>query len=145
MAKSRLSHLRCPCGTGNTYTSCCKPLICGAQAPSAERLIRSRYTAYARSQADYIIKTTCPGSPAYHPDRRLWLSEIKAFCEQTRFRGLTLMRHEESSEQAIVEFRAMLVQDGVRHEMREISLFVCQAGLWLYAEALGPQKPQAPV
>ena len=48
----------CPCGTGRTYSECCEPYITGAaKAPTAEALMRSRYSAYAEHAVDYIINT----------------------------------------------------------------------------------------
>lgn len=38
---------RCPCGTGLPYGECCAPRHRGATAPTAETLMRSRYTAFA--------------------------------------------------------------------------------------------------
>ena len=59
----------CPCGTSLPYSECCEPFILGIKpAPTAEALIRSRYTAYTRSEVDYIISTT-------HPDQRKQDSE----------------------------------------------------------------------
>src|SRR5262245_26550175 len=51
----------CPCGTELEYDACCGPLIAGARpAPTAEALMRSRYTAYARKNAEYIVETHDP-------------------------------------------------------------------------------------
>ena len=51
----------CPCGTGFPYTDCCGPLIRGAvSADTAEDLMRSRFTAFAKGQWDYIEQTRYP-------------------------------------------------------------------------------------
>jgi SEC-C motif-containing protein len=48
----------CPCGSGRPYTECCEPYILGkAKAPTAEALMRSRYSAYVEHAIDYIINT----------------------------------------------------------------------------------------
>ncbi|MFZ4713270.1 MAG: YchJ family protein [Bacteriovoracaceae bacterium] len=47
----------CPCGSTQNYDSCCEPYIKGKAAPTAEALMRSRYSAYVNSQIDYIEKT----------------------------------------------------------------------------------------
>ena len=36
----------CPCGSGQSYTTCCGPWHAGVPAPTAEALMRSRYSAY---------------------------------------------------------------------------------------------------
>ncbi len=47
----------CPCGSGRAFADCCGPLIAGAAAPTAEALMRSRYTAHVRGAVDYIVDT----------------------------------------------------------------------------------------
>nr|WP_316226808.1 SEC-C metal-binding domain-containing protein [Bradyrhizobium sp. SZCCHNS3052] len=41
--------MQCPCGSGLPYDRCCGPYLDGDdQPPTAEALMRSRYTAYTR-------------------------------------------------------------------------------------------------
>jgi SEC-C motif-containing protein len=48
----------CPCGSGRSYAECCEPYITGKEkAPTAEALMRSRYSAYVEHEIDYIINT----------------------------------------------------------------------------------------
>lgn len=35
---------RCPCGSGDTYGNCCRPFHHGKTAPTAETLMRSRFS-----------------------------------------------------------------------------------------------------
>jgi SEC-C motif-containing protein len=50
----------CPCGTGRAYRACCEPFHDGAPAPTAEALMRSRYSAYVRGLDDYVFRTWHP-------------------------------------------------------------------------------------
>lgn len=54
---------RCPCASGDTVAACCGPLLDGAPAPTAERLMRSRYTAFVREDGAYLLRT-------WHPETR---------------------------------------------------------------------------
>ncbi len=55
---------RCPCGTGDAYGACCGRYHRGeADAPTAEALMRSRYTAFALRDVPYLLRT-------WHPDDR---------------------------------------------------------------------------
>jgi SEC-C motif-containing protein len=61
----------CPCGRTDTkgravpYAACCGRYLDGdTPAPDAEHLMRSRYTAFARQQADYLLATW---HPAHRP------------------------------------------------------------------------------
>ncbi|MBU3995114.1 MAG: SEC-C domain-containing protein [Actinobacteria bacterium] len=47
----------CPCGRGEAYGACCGLLHSGAAAPTAERLMRSRYSAFALGKAQYLLDT----------------------------------------------------------------------------------------
>lgn len=51
---------RCPCGTGLTYAECCGKYHDGAVAPTAETLMRSRFTAFVVRDADYLLATWDP-------------------------------------------------------------------------------------
>ena len=49
----------CYCGSGNSFSDCCEPFVKGIKnAPTAEKLMRSRYSAYASQEADYLFATT---------------------------------------------------------------------------------------
>ncbi|BBD09151.1 SEC-C motif domain-containing protein [Desulfovibrio ferrophilus] len=52
----------CPCGSGKEYTACCEPIINGTPAPTAEALMRSRYSAYVVGNIDYIQTSLAPRS-----------------------------------------------------------------------------------
>jgi len=53
----------CPCGFGNPYDACCGPIHHGALAPTAERLMRSRYSAFVLHLGDYLAHS-------WHPETR---------------------------------------------------------------------------
>ncbi|MCB0909908.1 MAG: SEC-C domain-containing protein, partial [Nocardioidaceae bacterium] len=57
---------RCPCGTGDDYAACCGRFHQGAAAPTAERLMRSRYAAYAVGDAGYVFRTWHPRTRPEH-------------------------------------------------------------------------------
>ena len=52
---------RCPCGTGETYDECCgRYLADGRRAPTAEALMRSRYTAFATRAGLLAVSVRVP-------------------------------------------------------------------------------------
>lgn len=51
---------QCPCGSANTLAQCCGRYHAGKPAPSAELLMRSRYSAYVLGLIDYLQATTLP-------------------------------------------------------------------------------------
>ncbi|MCH6471930.1 YchJ family protein [Sinomonas terrae] len=123
---------RCPCGSGDTYGDCCSRFHLGAVAPTAEALMRSRYSAFATGgteMQDYLLAT-------WHPSTRPTALELDA---STRWRRLDVVRTEAGGpfdERGIVEFAAHYADDDGRGIMRETSRFVREGGRWLYVEAL---------
>ena len=46
----------CYCGNSIPFQDCCEPYIKGiTNAPTAEKLMRSRYSAFATGAADYLV------------------------------------------------------------------------------------------
>ncbi|RNE49109.1 YchJ family protein [Corynebacterium alimapuense] len=51
---------RCPCGSGLSFGQCCSRYHAGATAPTAETLMRSRFTAFVVRNGDYLLQTWDP-------------------------------------------------------------------------------------
>ena len=49
---------KCPCCSNRSFAECCEPFLVGKKIPDTpEELMRSRYSAYATGQIDYIEQT----------------------------------------------------------------------------------------
>ena len=55
--------LACPCGSGDDYDACCGRLHAGAPAPTAEALMRARYSAFAVGDLGYLLRHVSPVEP----------------------------------------------------------------------------------
>jgi SEC-C motif-containing protein len=118
----------CPCGSNQPYAECCARYIeGGTPAPTAEALMRSRYTAYTQLKEDYLLAS-------WHPSTRpaaLGLADEAP----TKWIGLEVKRHEQQDgEHAIVEFVARYKVNGRAHRLHEVSRFVQEAGRWFYVD-----------
>ncbi len=118
----------CPCGSNRKYLDCCARYLDGDEAaPTAETLMRSRYTAYMQLREDYLLAT-------WHPSTR----PTQLGLEQdvpTKWIGLDVKRHEQQDENhAIVEFIARYKVNGRAHRMHEVSRFVRDEGRWYYVD-----------
>ena len=129
----------CPCGSGEDYTHCCEPYHKGAPTPHPVALMRSRYSAYALGLSDYIIDTTHPKNPRYHPNRSEWKKEIDQFVGLTDFVDLEVIAHSEKGDQGTVTFNAYLRQQGKDASFTEKSRFEKVDGRWLYLDGV-PQR-----
>lgn len=122
------SNAPCPCHSGEKYKKCCHPYHKGILPSNAQRLMRSRYSAFALGLADYIMATTHPNNPDYTHDKERWRENILDFSHTTRFIGLKILEFVDGEDEAFVSFEAFL-ESGV---LKEKSRFLKVAGKWLY-------------
>ena len=123
----------CPCGSGHHYGDCCLSYHDGKQSsPTAEALMRARYSAYVMGDIDYLVKTTLPANRS---------SNLRAAYQSThdsiRWLGLKVIPTwlgSESDKVGKVEFRADYEQDGRRGVHREVSRFRRAGGEWFYVD-----------
>ena len=97
--------------------------------------MRSRYTAYALNNLDYIMATTHPDSPHFSNNSFEWRRDLESFSLNTQFAGLQVL----SVELDTVTFRATLLELAVPKRdisFTECSLFRRVNGRWLYVEAI---------
>lgn len=122
----------CPCGLAAPYAACCGRYHAGEAAPDAERLMRSRYSAYVRQQAEYLRQT-------WHPDTRpAELSLDDAPGQRTHWLGLTVHEHTVTgADTAEVRFTARYrIGGGSAVKMTEHSRFQRIDGRWYYLDAV---------
>ena len=122
----------CPCSSGGTYQTCCKPFHEGKVPENALQLMRSRYSAYALDLATYIVRTTHPASPQYCPDLQLWAKKISEFSHHTEFKKLEVLHFQERGNLATVTFTAHIVQNRKDATFTEKSFFEKLKNRWLY-------------
>ena len=119
---------KCPCGSGKKYKECCFKYHKGANPKNALLLMKSRFSAYAAGDANYIIKTTHKNSPHYEEDRLQWIKEIKKFSK-SNFKKLEIIEFTENENEAFVEFKAYIDE----YIMHEKSRFI-KEDIWYYVD-----------
>ncbi|MCT2086440.1 YchJ family metal-binding protein [Microbacterium enclense] len=115
----------CPCGRAD-FGACCGPLLDGAPAPSAERLMRSRYTAFALGDAAHLART-------WHPRSR---PDDIDLDDGIVWEGLVIDEAAEDGDAAVVAFRAAWRRAGDRGVLSEHSRFVRRGGRWVYVDGV---------
>lgn len=120
----------CPCGLPSPYGDCCGRLHRGdAQAPTAERLMRSRFSAFCVEDKAYLLRT-------WHPSTRPPRID---FDRALRWQHLEILRTSGGTgldTGGTVHFRAHYVRRNRAGHMEEHSRFVTEAGIWLYVGPL---------
>ncbi len=132
----------CLCGSEKNYPDCCGKYHQGELPETALQLMRSRYTAYAMDNPDYIITTTHPKNPGYRLDRELWTKEIHAFSQGTQFEKLDILDFTPGEKVAYVTFKAHLTQNGQDASFTERSRFEKVDGRWLYHSGIIRMKDE---
>lgn len=113
----------CPCGSGKAFFDCCQPYINGARpAPTAEALMRSRYTAYAIQNEQYLLDS-------WHASTRPESIGLDPAAKWIRLNVL-------NSNKNRVEFIATYRLQGKAHKLHEIGRFVFEGGKWFYMDGL---------
>jgi SEC-C motif-containing protein len=125
----------CPCRLTNPvaapeYEACCGPLHQGAVAVTAEALMRSRYSAYAKRDLPYLIRTSHPLLRAKLKAKDLVTSCGLGWC------GLEIVACAQGGaedHEGMVHFRATY-RGGI---LEERSRFVRMDGAWVYLDGRG--------
>ena len=124
----------CPCGRVDgkkrpvAYADCCGRFVDHfneAPAPDAEHLMRSRYSAFVREQASYLLAT-------WHSSTRPASLDFEAGA---KWLGLDVRQHQATgADDAEVEFVARYRVHGQAVRLHERSRFVREGGLWFYVD-----------
>lgn len=122
---------RCPCLSGESYDVCCGPLHRGEPAPTAERLMRSRFSAFALGDAAYLLRSwhasTRPAELELDPGLRWYRLDIDRTEQGGPF-----------DREGLVAFRAYY-KGTERGELRETSRFVREGRDWYYVDAISAE------
>jgi SEC-C motif-containing protein len=127
MAKSRLMENKCFCDTGLLFDDCCGLYLESNQkAPTALALMRSRYSAYAIHNADYLMETT-------HVSERQYYSKAKIlkWATANKWQKLEILSFTENT----VEFKAYFLDSNQKPQTHyEFSTFKFENNAWYYVD-----------
>ncbi|MGK7932860.1 MAG: YchJ family protein [Microcystaceae cyanobacterium] len=139
----RSSSIPCPCGSQALFNQCCGVYLQEQlPAPTALKLMRSRYTAYCLKKIDYLFNTEHPNHRK--PDSR---TLIAATANSMTWLGLTILATEAGQPEnktGMVEFVAVYQQGSAVAQLHERSHFIKEKNHWFYTdgEILPPFKPK---
>jgi len=118
---------KCYCGSDKSFELCCNLYISGAQnAPTALALMKSRYSAYATHQADYLLATIHISERKYYSKE-----DILHWATANKWQKLEIISATENT----VEFKAYFIdQNNVSQVHHEFSTFKQENGSWYYVD-----------
>jgi SEC-C motif-containing protein len=120
---------RCPCTSGDVFGSCCGPVISSGLAPTALRLMRSRFTAFAIGDAQHLQRT-------WHPSTRPAELDLDDDVRWLRLDILDTERGGPFDADGVVEFEALFREGATGGSMRERSRFVREDRVWFYVDGV---------
>jgi SEC-C motif-containing protein len=127
----------CPCGLGPPFPECCgRWLQAGAAAPTAELLMRSRFTAFALGDAAYLLRT-------WHPSTRPRTLDLTGGPRYTRLEVLETSGGTMFDGEGTVRFRAHYLDGRSPGVLAETSRFTREDGQWFYVAAVDDPTPAA--
>ena len=98
--------------------------------PTAEALMRSRFSAYALDQMAYIVSTWAgtvqPEKIDFSKENIMW----------TRLEIIGIKKGGAKDSKGVVEFKAFFMQDGEENVLHETSRFIKTNGRWLYMDGV---------
>ena len=137
----------CPCKSGKSFGDCCGPIIAGtAKAPTAEALMRARYSSYVTGDVMFL-KTSAVKAVQDEFDE----ASSRAWSKAASWHGLEIIKTEKGGEgdaTGVVEFRAIYTANGEFCNHHEVSTFVKESDGWKFedGELVGetPEKRESP-
>ena len=128
----------CPCGSEKPLAACCDPYITGKKAaPTAEALMRARYTAYATGRVDFVEKSHDPETRKDF-DRKA----SEKWAKESKWLGLRIVATKDGGENddtGIVNFVCGFSSEGQDYEHRELSTFRKVDGKWYFVDGQSPK------
>lgn len=117
----------CYCGSSDSFSECCSLYLNeNKSAPTSEKLMRSRYSAYVVQNADYLIATTHISTRKNHLK-----SDILEWSKSNNWLKLEIINASENE----VEFKAYYLDNQVNaHIHHEKSSFKFEKGNWFYVD-----------
>jgi SEC-C motif domain protein len=136
LSSAAVAPRRCPCGSLETFDACCGRYLGddGVAPPTAEALMRSRYTAFVDGDVGYLLRT-------WHPDTRPADLDLDPGVRWTGLEVLDRVGGGLVDTEGVVEFRAHHRDGGRSGVQHERSRFVRDAGRWVYRDGVvGPAR-----
>ena len=117
----------CHCGSQTNLNNCCKPYINGTQkAPTAEALMRSRYSAYATHNPSYEVATTHTSTRKQHNKK-----DILDWSQSNQWIKLEVLQVTDNTVEFKVSYLDAQMQMQIHHER---SKFKMERGIWFYVD-----------
>lgn len=130
---------KCPCCSELLYIECCEPFHKKVKLPeTAEKLMRSRYSAYAKTEINYLIDTTHETKKSLYTYK-----SMEEWSINSKWLKLEIVKTKDgliNDSIGYVEFIASYNYKGENDFLHELSFFKKEAGKWFYVDGVNPKN-----
>ncbi len=128
---------KCPCGSDKKYESCCEIAHKNIKTvASAEALMRSRYSAFAKADIDYLLQSwsfkTRDNSKRFRKELLDWTTSV----EWIKLKIVNTTKGTGNFATGTVSFEAYYIKNAIVECISENSFFEKEEGCWMYVKAL---------
>jgi SEC-C motif-containing protein len=127
--------MKCPCNDAVEFAACCEPVIRGQRkAATAEELMRSRYSAYALGEIEWIVDSQSPDGRQF-VDRRA----TEEWSKRATWHRIEIVETREGGPddaEGFVEFKAYYTLGGEDITHHEIASFRKENGTWFFVDGI---------
>lgn len=118
--------MNCPCCSGKNYEDCCQPYHKKEKfPPTAEALMRSRFSAFAIPNGEYLWETTSPNKRQFHNKK-----DLQEWGEINEWTKLEIINKPSTNK---VEFKAFYIDENGNEQVHhELSQFKLIQNRWFY-------------
>lgn len=131
----------CPCGSAQLLAECCGRYIDGTPAPTALSLMKSRYSAFALGNGQYLADTL-----STRQKEDFDADEFEKAVGQTKWLGLEIRKYADGGEKddkGTVEFVAKYREQGQQVIHHELAQFIREDGKWVFDDCvMNPKETQ---
>jgi SEC-C motif-containing protein len=129
--------MSCTCGAPGEFATCCGPILAGERlARTAEELMRSRFSAYVRCDAHWLLASLAPSERGGF-DRQ----GAEEWARQAKWDRLEVLRTERGGPgdaDGVVEFIARYAIQDQPVEHHEVASFRKEDGRWYFVDGVTP-------
>lgn len=131
----------CPCGSEKSYDECCLPIIQGSKnADTAELLMRARYSAFTKTEIDFLQNTLSP-----EQQKDFNHEETTEWSKNSDWEGLEVIEVVDGGpddDKGTVEFIAKFSQNNEKVRHHEVASFEKIDGKWIFMDGIVPKPKQ---
>ena len=128
--------MKCPCNPSKNYTDCCKKAHDSILSiTTAEKLMRSRYSAFVLADIEYLQKSHASKTRPSKREKNETLAWTKS-VKWLKLEVINMTKGSAADTTGTVEFKAFFLENGIINTIHENSNFCKENNHWVYLNGI---------